>query len=278
MNLCLWPWAASAVAPRCAMAAPREPYHGGYWPRGSRQLGIPRRRRVVSRGRLAPRRLALPGTRSERRDPGGGRTPSRHVNGRCCRSRACWLFHVDAIRRPAAAYARSAFPDALTQLIDDERRDAYAAQASRQFETDYVLVVTHLPPPDAFSRLGAFFVQGADRARVDWAPGIRGSPPPAVKGASSAAACVERLDTRTGCSPARVPDGPRAPGLPPLSTGRTLNAVCFDQEARRGLQAAPDRASSRSASSRCRGCPHASQGQGGGLSGPPCRRATGRTG
>lgn len=79
-----------------------------------------------------------------------------------------WMFHVDAIRRPAVAYARSTFPEALTQLIDDERRDAYAARASRQFETEYFVVVTHLPPPDLFSRLSAFFVQGADRARVDW--------------------------------------------------------------------------------------------------------------
>jgi type IV secretion system protein VirB4 len=94
---------------------------------------------------------------------------SRHVNDALLPSTDDWMFHVDAIRRPAVAYAPSAFPDPVTQLIDDERRAAYEAQASRQFETEYYLVATHLPPPDVFSRLGAFFLQGADRARVDWA-------------------------------------------------------------------------------------------------------------
>jgi type IV secretion system protein VirB4 len=94
---------------------------------------------------------------------------SRHVNDALLPSTDDWMLHVDAIRRPAVAYAPSTFPDPVTQLIDDERRTAYDAQASRQFETEYFLVVTHLPPPDVFSRLGAFFVQGADRARVDWA-------------------------------------------------------------------------------------------------------------
>ena len=80
-----------------------------------------------------------------------------------------WMFHVDAVRRPAAAYAPSTFPDAVTQLIDDERLSAYAVQASRQFETEYFLTATHLPPPDAYSRLASFFVQGVERDRVDWA-------------------------------------------------------------------------------------------------------------
>ena len=80
-----------------------------------------------------------------------------------------WMFHVDAIRRPAIAYAASSFPDAITQLIDDERRAAYVAQAGRQYETEYVIVVTHLPPPDAFSRVSALFVQGGAGGDVDWA-------------------------------------------------------------------------------------------------------------
>ncbi len=94
---------------------------------------------------------------------------SQQVNDALLPFTDTWMFHVDAIRRPAAAYAPSVFPDPLTQLLDDERREAYAAHASRQFETQYVLTVTHLPPPDAFSRLRAFFVQGA-RAPVDSDP------------------------------------------------------------------------------------------------------------
>jgi type IV secretion system protein TrbE len=93
---------------------------------------------------------------------------ARHVNDALLPFTDTWMFHVDAIRRPAVAYAPSRFPDPVTQLIDDERRVAYAAQASRQFETDSVLVATHRPPPDAFSRMAGFFVQGGSGARVEW--------------------------------------------------------------------------------------------------------------
>ena len=93
---------------------------------------------------------------------------STHLNDALLPFGDDWMFHVDAVRRPAAAYAPSTFPDAVTQMIDDERRDAYAVQASGQFETEYLLTVTHLPPADAYSRLASFFVQGVDRDRVDW--------------------------------------------------------------------------------------------------------------
>src|SRR2546421_290218 len=93
---------------------------------------------------------------------------SRHVNDALLPFTDDWMFHVDAIRRPAAAYTPSRFPDPIAQLIDDERRAAYEAKSNRQFETEYFLVVTHRPPPDVFSRAAAFFVQGAEGARVEW--------------------------------------------------------------------------------------------------------------
>src|SRR3989475_9206152 len=61
---------------------------------------------------------------------------SRHVNDALLPFTDDWMFHVDAIRRPAVAYTPSRFPDPVTQLIDDERRAAYAAQASRQFRSE----------------------------------------------------------------------------------------------------------------------------------------------
>src|SRR2546422_8713662 len=103
---------------------------------------------------------------------------SRHVNDALLPFTDDWMFHVDAIRRPAIAYAPARFPDPVTQLIDDERRAAYAAQASRQFETEYFLVGTHRPPPDVLSRAAAFFVQGAGGARLDWRRGRQGVAPP----------------------------------------------------------------------------------------------------
>jgi len=93
---------------------------------------------------------------------------SRHLNDALLNFGDDWMFHVDAIRRPAVSYAASVFPDGATQIIDDERRASYNTRASRQYETDYFLLVTHLPAPDAISRFNAFFVQGADRSRVEW--------------------------------------------------------------------------------------------------------------
>ena len=93
---------------------------------------------------------------------------TRHLNDLLLPLTDSWMFHVDAIRRPATAYARSQFPDPITQVIDDERRAAYETEGGRQFETEFFLLVTHLPPADAISRLGSFFVQGNDRADADW--------------------------------------------------------------------------------------------------------------
>ena len=72
-----------------------------------------------------------------------------------------WMFHADAVRRPSSAYAPpGAFPDAVTALLDEERRRAYEGGRAF-FETDYFLVATYLPPPELYSRLGRLFVKGA---------------------------------------------------------------------------------------------------------------------
>lgn len=93
---------------------------------------------------------------------------SQHVNDALLPLTDEWMLHVDAIRRPAAAYSSSIFPDAATQLIDDERREAYEETAGRQFETEYHLVITKTTPPETFSRLRSAFVQGVERSAIDW--------------------------------------------------------------------------------------------------------------
>jgi type IV secretion system protein TrbE len=84
---------------------------------------------------------------------------SRHVNDALVPFADDWMLHVDAIRRRAAPYAASVFPDPVTQLIDEERRSGYQRRAGRQFESTYTLVATHLPPPEIFTRLSTWFVQ-----------------------------------------------------------------------------------------------------------------------
>ena len=90
---------------------------------------------------------------------------SRHVADALVPYGDGWMFHADAIRRPARAYAPpGAFPDAVTTLIDQERRRTYEGGRTF-FETDYVLMATYLPPPELYSRLGRFFIKGASRKR-----------------------------------------------------------------------------------------------------------------
>ena len=59
-----------------------------------------------------------------------------------------WMIHVDAVRRPAPAYAErglSAFPDAITAAIDEERRRLFE-ELGTMYEGYFVLTVTYLPP------------------------------------------------------------------------------------------------------------------------------------
>lgn len=95
-------------------------------------------------------------------------TLSQHVNEALLPFADAWMFHFDAIRRPARAYAPGVFPDPVTELIDEERRAAYARHASRQFETAYYLLATYMPSPDTLSKASALFIRGRERAEGGW--------------------------------------------------------------------------------------------------------------
>ncbi len=57
-----------------------------------------------------------------------------------------WMVHVDAVRRPATTYpeaARSHFPDKVSEMIDEERRQFFSQDSC--FETHTVLSLTYKP-------------------------------------------------------------------------------------------------------------------------------------
>ena len=57
-----------------------------------------------------------------------------------------WMIQVDAVRRPATSYpdaSFSHFPDRVTQMIDDERRNFFARAMC--FETSTILTLTYKP-------------------------------------------------------------------------------------------------------------------------------------
>ncbi|MDQ3388905.1 MAG: hypothetical protein M3483_05315 [Gemmatimonadota bacterium] len=78
-----------------------------------------------------------------------------------------WCFHVDAYRTPSTSYAPAgAFPDAITRLLDEERRNAYRAVGAR-FETECYLTASYLPPPELHRRVERLFRKGGEGA-ISW--------------------------------------------------------------------------------------------------------------
>lgn len=86
-----------------------------------------------------------------------------------------WALFFDAQRVPASHYPRSRFPDAVSWLVDEERRAAFEGTAdaadaggddSRRsalhYESVYHLTFVHLPPAERVSRFEALFLERSD--------------------------------------------------------------------------------------------------------------------
>ena len=57
-----------------------------------------------------------------------------------------WMVKCDSIRSQAPGYPeRQQFPDSITRIIDDERREQFMAERAH-FESEYFLTLTYLPP------------------------------------------------------------------------------------------------------------------------------------
>ncbi len=84
-----------------------------------------------------------------------------------------WALYVDAERRPAADYPRSSFPEALSWLVDEERRAAFEESASH-FESRYHFTLQYLPPEESYSGRGPAlrkpFHHRCGLARNGWPP------------------------------------------------------------------------------------------------------------
>jgi type IV secretion system protein VirB4 len=77
-----------------------------------------------------------------------------------------WVINVDAIRRQAPGYPEtSAFPDRTTRLIDECRQFAHEGD-SAGFKSDYRMVLTWHPDPDAAAKTEMLFVDGVAKVGV----------------------------------------------------------------------------------------------------------------
>lgn len=96
---------------------------------------------------------------------------SARLNNALRRFGSGWCLHVEARRSPAPGYPDAVWPDALSWLIDEERRAVFE-QAGARFESAYYLTLTWLPPAERQGKLESFLFEGGARAddatRVDY--------------------------------------------------------------------------------------------------------------
>lgn len=97
---------------------------------------------------------------------------SARLNNAFRRLGSGWCLHVEARRAPAPGYPESLWPDALSWLIDEERRAVFEAAGAR-FESRYCFTLTWLPPAERQTKLESFLFEGADEAPDQ----VRGDPP-----------------------------------------------------------------------------------------------------
>lgn len=71
-----------------------------------------------------------------------------------------WMVQCDAVRGRAPEYpGHGAFPDPVTALIDEERRQQFSTEGSH-YESEYFLTLTFLPPEETEERLKGFIFEG----------------------------------------------------------------------------------------------------------------------
>ena len=76
-----------------------------------------------------------------------------------------WMIQCDAIRSRAPEYpGPGAFPDPITTLIDEERRQQFSAEGVH-YESEYFLSLTYLPPEQTEERVKGWMFDGAQELK-----------------------------------------------------------------------------------------------------------------
>ncbi|WP_368565961.1 conjugal transfer protein TrbE [Pseudoxanthomonas sp. UTMC 1351] len=92
---------------------------------------------------------------------------SARLNNALKRFGSGWAIFVEAERRIASRYPDSRFPEALSWLVDEERRGAFE-EAGSHFESRYFLTVVWLPPPESRARVARLLYEASSSRGVDW--------------------------------------------------------------------------------------------------------------
>src|ERR1700732_3976332 len=71
-----------------------------------------------------------------------------------------WMVQCDSVRAPAPGYPeQQEFPDSVTKIIDDERREQFMSEGLH-FESDYYLSLTYLPPVVREEKIKGWMFEG----------------------------------------------------------------------------------------------------------------------
>ena len=71
-----------------------------------------------------------------------------------------WMVQCDSVRSPAPGYPENQeFPDSITKIIDDERREQFMSEGVH-FESDYYLALTYLPPIAREEKIKGWMFEG----------------------------------------------------------------------------------------------------------------------
>lgn len=84
-----------------------------------------------------------------------------------------WAVFVEAQRVAADTYPQGAFPDPVSQLVDEERR-AQFEEAGAHFESRYFLTFLFLPPAERTATAERWLYEGGEGRQVDWREVLRG--------------------------------------------------------------------------------------------------------
>jgi len=98
---------------------------------------------------------------------------SARLNNALRRLGSGWALFVEADRRQAAPYPHATFPDAVSWLVDQERKAAFN-EVGELFESGYFLTLVFLPAPQNRARAGALMLDAPERPAVDWREQLSG--------------------------------------------------------------------------------------------------------
>ena len=92
---------------------------------------------------------------------------SARLNNALRRLGSGWALFIEAERRAAADYPHSEFPEALSWLVNEERRAAFE-ESGNHFESGYHLTLVYQPPEESRARAAGMLYENRPTEGVDW--------------------------------------------------------------------------------------------------------------